>query len=265
MKIEKLNDRQLRVTLTREDLEQRKIRLSELAYGSEKARNLFREMMQMAMEDYDFEIENTPLMVEAIPLSGDSIILIVTKVDDPEELDSRYARFSSEDGTGKYASEAASATLSGADDILDLISRLRKVHQEAAKAKNEQMEDAPKSAGKDTAAHTPASEEPDEADIFHLTRFFLFKDLEMVIRAVKMCDPSWPGISSLFKNPEDGNYYLILQKGESTPEMFNKICNILSEFAMQVDYAQGMTQFFSEHMVVLLEKNAMASLQALSR
>lgn len=38
MKIEKLNDHQIRCTLTSEDLATRNIKLSELAYGSEKAK-----------------------------------------------------------------------------------------------------------------------------------------------------------------------------------------------------------------------------------
>ena len=33
-------------------------------------------------------------MVEAIPLSSESIMLIVTKVEDPEELDTRFSKFS---------------------------------------------------------------------------------------------------------------------------------------------------------------------------
>ena len=37
MKIEKINDNQIRCTLTRDDLAQRQLKLSELAYGSEKA------------------------------------------------------------------------------------------------------------------------------------------------------------------------------------------------------------------------------------
>ena len=36
MKIEKLNDNQIRCTLTKDDLADRQIKLSELAYGSEK-------------------------------------------------------------------------------------------------------------------------------------------------------------------------------------------------------------------------------------
>ena len=45
MKIEKVNDNQIRCTLTREDLDSRHLKLSELAYGTEKAKSLFREMM----------------------------------------------------------------------------------------------------------------------------------------------------------------------------------------------------------------------------
>ena len=40
MKIEKLSDNQIRCTLTRADLAERQLQLSELAYGTEKARSL---------------------------------------------------------------------------------------------------------------------------------------------------------------------------------------------------------------------------------
>ena len=53
MKIEKMNDHQIRCTLTSEDLATRNIKLSELAYGSEKTRALFRDMMQQASFDLD--------------------------------------------------------------------------------------------------------------------------------------------------------------------------------------------------------------------
>ena len=39
------------------------------------------------------------------------------------------------------------------------------------------------------------------------------------------------GPNALYKNPENGSYYLILRKADSTAEQFNKVCNILSEYA----------------------------------
>lgn len=41
MKIEKLNDNQIRCTLNKHDLIDRELKISELAYGSEKAKGHF--------------------------------------------------------------------------------------------------------------------------------------------------------------------------------------------------------------------------------
>ena len=74
MRIEKINDHQIRCTLNQKDLSDRELRISELAYGSEKAKALFRDMMQQASYEFGFEAEDIPLMVEAIPMYPDSQI-----------------------------------------------------------------------------------------------------------------------------------------------------------------------------------------------
>ena len=56
MKIEKINDKQIRCTLTKEDLANREIKLSELAYGSEKTRALFQDMMRVAAQDFGLKL-----------------------------------------------------------------------------------------------------------------------------------------------------------------------------------------------------------------
>ena len=94
MKIERINENQIRCTLSSQDLSTRNLNLGELAYGSEKARNLFREMIQKASSEVGFEAEDIPLMVEAIPLSNESVMLVITKIEDPEELDTRFSKFS---------------------------------------------------------------------------------------------------------------------------------------------------------------------------
>lgn len=93
MKLERISENQIRCTLTRSDLAERELKLSELAYGSEKAKALFREMMVQASDELGFEADNIPLIIEAVPISNECIMLIVTKVDDPEELDTRFSRF----------------------------------------------------------------------------------------------------------------------------------------------------------------------------
>lgn len=102
MKIEKINDNQIRCTLNKSDLASRQLKISELAYGSEKARELFRDMMRQANYELGFEAEDLPLMIEAIPVSAECIVLIITKVDNPEELDTRFSRFSDSDETEDF-------------------------------------------------------------------------------------------------------------------------------------------------------------------
>ena len=112
MKIEKLNDNQIRCTLTRADLVDRQIKLSELICGGEKAKSLFQDMMHQASDEFGFEADDTPLMIEAIPSASDSIVLIITKVDDPEALDSKFSKFGtvpSDSGSKKKVEEEDSS------------------------------------------------------------------------------------------------------------------------------------------------------------
>lgn len=33
-------------------------------------------------------------MIEAVPMSGDNLVLVITKVEDPDEIDTRFSKFS---------------------------------------------------------------------------------------------------------------------------------------------------------------------------
>ncbi|MCI5899545.1 MAG: adaptor protein MecA [Hominisplanchenecus sp.] len=243
MKIEKINDNQIRCTLTREDLADRKIKLSELAYGTDKAKLLFRDMMQQAAYEFGFEANDIPLMIEAIPISPDSVILIVTKVEDPEELDTRFAKFSPSAGEdSETAAPPAPSRLEGADDILNLFNKIREAHKMAA----------------DAAA--PASKEEKETQPFNLTRLYRFRDLDTVIRAAHVLQNSYSGYNSLYKNAEGHEYLLTISKSAHTPEEFNKICNMLSEYAVGLKYTPGNEAFFEEHLECIVADEALQKL-----
>lgn len=81
MKIEKISDNQIKIILNRTDLTERNIDLIELVNGSDKTHNLLKEMMEQALVEYNFQISNSPIVIEAAPLSVDSLMLIITKMD----------------------------------------------------------------------------------------------------------------------------------------------------------------------------------------
>ena len=127
MKIEKVNDHQIRCTLTREDLANRELKISELAYGTDKAKDLFRDMMQQAAYEFGFEAEDIPLMIEAVPLNSECIVLIVTKVEDPEELDTRFARFSPSVNDDDSTDEYHNSYTDPSDEVMDLFEQIHKL------------------------------------------------------------------------------------------------------------------------------------------
>ena len=261
MKIEKINENQIRCTLTKQDLAERQIKLSELAYGTEKVKMLFRDMMQQAAYEFGFEAEDIPLMIEAIPLSADTIILVVTKVEYPEELDTRFSKFSDPDS--EYLEEDMMLTDTqnpppeGADDILGLF---KKIQEERKKLLEKQKQDSfipLKEFKKKQEEETPVN------IVVDITKLYVFQNLEEVARVAGVLSGFYAGRNDLYKNAVNHKYYLLVSKSTETPETFNKVCNILSEYAAQQTYTPGTEAFLKEHYQVLLAENALQILAEL--
>lgn len=140
MKIEKVSDTQLKLTLTKADLAERDIQLEDLIRPGEKTQQLFRDLMEQVMEECDFVTENTPLMVEAVPVGLDGIMIIVTKVDskDKQKGDTvldlfsqakdlrRYKKksLSTEETETKSDSDILVYSFAQLDDVIDVSLRL---------------------------------------------------------------------------------------------------------------------------------------------
>ena len=91
MDIEKINDDQIKFVLHKSDLEERDITIGDLSYGSEKSQELFREILEEAILHCDFRTDgHVPFVVEAVPMSGESLMIIITRAPDKEALNSRF-------------------------------------------------------------------------------------------------------------------------------------------------------------------------------
>ena len=240
MKIEKINDNQIRCTLSRQDLDDNQIRLTELAYGTEKAKQLFRDMIEQANLQFGFDADNIPLMIEAIPVSADSIVLIITKVEDPEELDTRFSKFA----PFRNESTHNPIQLDGADSILDLI---QKLHEGRMRAEAE----------REGAEKGESSEEVHDEEPLNLIHLFSFRSLDDVIGAAHSLGGFYTGSNSLYR--EGDRYCLVLHQDGASPEDFNKICNILSEYGDGSAFTEAGEAYLVEH-AELISGNALAFL-----
>ena len=259
MKIEKVNENQIRCILTREDLAARQIKLSELAYGTDKAKLLFRDMMQQAAYEFGFEADDIPLMIEAIPLSADTIILVITKVEYPEELDTRFSKFSDPDPEDMFEDSygsSAPAMPEGADDILGLFQKMQEERKKAEESQRKVNSGSSNGEGK-------KKEENPANVLVDITKLFVFNELAEVTRLSHILDGFYTGSNDLYKNESSHKYYLLVRGNSQTPREFNKVCNILSEYAMQQAYTPAVGAFFQEHFHSIIKGNALQTLAAL--
>lgn len=249
MKIEKMNDHQIRCILTREDLAMRQINLSELAYGSDKAKKLFQDMMQQAANDFGFEAEDIPLMIEAIPLSQEKIVLIITKVESPDELDTRFSNFThmEDEGDSDYLAgeEDDGEDVEMVDmtsDLLELFGKLKAEHPECGHTVQEK------------------EQEDTESDI---VRVFRFHDLEEAICASQALGDFYAGENTLYKDERENVYHLFLHQSRHTVSEFNRINNVVSAYLSPQKYTPGMQAYCEEHLKVILAEHALQSLAAI--
>lgn len=245
MKLERVNDHQIRCTLTRADLAQRELKISELAYGSDKAKKLFRDMMQKATYELGFEAEDTPLMIEAVPVSADSIILIITKVEDPEELDTRFANFAPSVHESSESSSPIEQLIqslsSDAENVLDLFKKYRQAtnNDEAVASDNTIKE---------------------SSQGFEITKIFSFEKLSDVISVAKLLSKFYAGENALYKSKKSGKLILVIHKSHHTPEDFNKVCNIISEYGVAEKYTEAYASYLEENGDTIIGEHALLTL-----
>lgn len=289
MKLEKLSDTQIRCTLSKEDLSQRQLHLSELAYGSEKAKELFRDMMQQASIELGFEADNIPLMIEAIPISNDCLVLVVTKVEDPDELDTRFSRFSKinvDDSFDEDFSDIDDTDFEEMDflddeDDIDMddeplpfspSSDFDNADYDASTSSKERsaIDDALDLIAPFTQAIAQAKKEAmrkkkENRSSVQDCQYYSFQNFSQAAQLGAFLAPFFEGESSLYKDSFSNNYYMILRKTQSENDTFHRACNIAADFGVRISASYATPAYFREHFETILEENAVEMLGELAQ
>ncbi|HHX63037.1 MAG TPA: adaptor protein MecA [Epulopiscium sp.] len=216
MRIEKVNDTQIRVTLSHSDLNPRDIKISELAYGSKKAQKLFRDMMTQAYEEFGFETENIPLMIEAVPLSRESIMIVVTKIEDPTQID---------DKLGELGERPTHRTFKSQDDEID-------THT-----------DKP-------SAPTKNTKQPE-----NLVLIYSFSSLEQLTDAGHRINTIYCGMNSMYKQDEH-TYFLVLHPNFMHKTTQIQLESVLDEFGSKHVSSSLGERYLMEHSTLLIKDKA---------
>lgn len=94
MKVEKINENKIRITLTLEELATREITLHDIEKNSSVAQDLFIDLIEENNLDEEFALEGSQLFIEACSDNNNLFVLTITKVDSFPEL-AKYSSSSS--------------------------------------------------------------------------------------------------------------------------------------------------------------------------
>ena len=131
----------------------------------------------------------------------------------------------------------------GADEVLGLF---RKMKQEAKET--EGVSD------KEETGASEAKEEPVPTD---MVKMFEFGGLEQLEGLARVLEGYYTGQNDLYKDDAVNCFYLMLHKSHHTPEVFNKVCNMASEYAQQKNYTRAVGAYFEEHGRLLISNKAL--------
>ncbi len=226
MKIEKINNNQIKCVLNKSDLTSRQIKVSELAYGTDKAQELFKDMMSQANDEFGFEANDMPLMIEAVPLSSDSIMLIITKVDNPDDIEDKFTNLP--------------------------------VPSSRTFKKKEKVEE------EDSIDQLPVADQNDVReeliDVFYV---YTFNNMDDISRASSQINGFTFSKSMLFKDTSNGTYFLTIV-ADNIPRWANRIIRgTLSEYGDTVHYRHSALSYFQEHFETIVKDDAVSIMSQL--
>ncbi len=275
MKIEKINDRQIRCTLNAEDLAANDLNTDEFRYGSEKARELFSSVMERARDEVGFEPGEAPLMIEAIPVDTRTLVLLISLVDDPEELDTRFSVFGPALNEG--IEEMTDTDYEGDEDdfedpeeepdlsgFFNLLHGIVDPDYSTLSSRFSAKLNAPSGAGRVTprAMSSRLSDKKNHSEI----RLFSFTSMHVVGRAAASAAPEHLSFrSSLYKDQEKQLFYLSITvpSDRKKDPAFTSLCTRLAEYGEAIPGGHVTEDYLIEHCEPLIRKNALMVLAGL--
>ncbi len=233
MKAEQINPNQIRFLLGSSDLAEKGLQVKDLAYGSEKTKALFDDMMAHARDEFGFEPGGRPLMIEAIPLSEESLMITVTKVSGAAERAGLAG--SNIPGLGRPEANTPQETADELPSFEDMLDRLG------------------------LSGETQKGGSGAES----LTRpmIYIFDRFESLTAAAARIPASTRLKNSLY-HEEKGSYYLLVdyKKLDKTARF---VMNVLSEFyddVMDIPYGELLMK---EHCTAVIKARALQKLSEL--
>ena len=194
-------------------------------------------------------------MIEAIPISPECLVLVITKVEDPDELDTRFSKFSTSSDNDESSKEPNLDSYT--DDLINCFDQLNELLDDGPILPTDKEEEEDSSSEKEVA---PATEVNIPVNLY---KVFSFKSLDEVIHMSAMIVGTYQGENTLYKDDKNHIYYLTIYKSSHSPEEYSQICNLISEYGTAVKSTYATANYFEEHFETIVKQNAIQILSVM--
>ena len=242
MKIEKLNEKQVKFTLWTEDLEENDVEISDITSNSEKGEELLRMMIERAKDELGFETDEQSILIEAMTIDNECVVLILTKVDRNADDDTKN------DLLGQLRQQ---------------VHEIARTHRENAEKERRTLPGSNKQPGDNMYKAAEAQDKQQSAQPEQAYLIFRFDDLDSLIYVSKLCGIYYDSDNTLYKNPKDQAYFLVATRNRNTAEEFDNLNNALQEYGMRYMQTSSTRFFIDEHYTRIIENTAIQTLAEL--
>ena len=229
MKIERLSENQMRFTVWRQELEDNDIDISDIAGNkSGKADELLKMLMNRAKDEFGFEPESAPLVVEAMQVDQECMVFLVTKLEEGAEIDPKY--------------EYIQKLKEGLKQNINLLSPSKEPTVEGF-------------------IERPAEKEKKDNILPYV--IYTFTDIEKLITVAKKTENFYRSNNTLYITPDDVTYFLVASHNNNTDGEFRLLCRQLREFGKPYDFNYATKYYMDEHYRLVIRDSALQVLAEL--
>ena len=229
MKIERLSENQMRFTVWRQELEDNDIDISDIAGNkSGKADELLKMLMNRAKDEFGFEPESAPLVVEAMQVDQECMVFLVTKLEEGAEIDPKY--------------EYIQKLKEGLKQNINLLSPSKEPTVEGF-------------------IERPAEKEKKDNILPYV--IYTFTDIEKLITVAKKTENFYRSNNTLYITPDDVTYFLVASRNTNTDGEFRLLCRQLREFGKPYDFNYATKYYMDEHYRLVIRDSALQVLAEL--
>lgn len=249
MKIERIDERTVKCFLSNEELEEYDISYRDFILRSDKAREVVEDIIEQAEEEVGYQPPRFAFDLQIMMLPDQGMVLTFSdrgpESDSPEkELADRLKSMKD-----YITSGGKPMFLGGANKLNELVNSLMKLSgsgrgseggSDAEEAKKKQA-----AADQNPGGQNPEGQTPEESDKKPSFAVFYFPDMRSVCQYARALPGNLNIESSLYGM--DGKYYLFLEKGGASYEVYSRACIQAMEFAFIFSADRQQMIYLEEH------------------